>query len=276
MAMGWSAASICIVLILFHSNSARWVEERELRNSLFWAREFLGKEPQLSDKLAIFVLGDTSAAAIEGIDLPLQEWAYLFRSLERQGVRDVLIDKIFSFESPQASTAFVREMKKMKRPPVTGAFVSPQEIPGRFSIPSDHPSISFRSPLVTESTVTTAPIYGPSRAVLDVLHRPGLINSETGTVPLFVMKGSASGIPFAPALLAESLAIGADGLHLNGIRVPEISPGRVFVNFLSPKTLKNRKHTLQSLREDLTKKAGSASVRPGSTVLILTAYYTGG
>lgn len=276
MFLSWGAASICIVLILFQSNRAPWLEEAYLRSGLFKFREIVGREPKLSDDLAIFVLGDTSAAAIQGTDLPMNEWAYLFRSLERQGVRDVLVDKIFSFDSASSNPGFLKEMRKLKRAPITGAFSSQYEIPGRFSIPSDHRALSLGQISFAEEQRSTSPIYGPTKTLLEVLDRPGLVNYENGTVPLMVVKSQTAGIPFAAAYLAESRSFSPKGLVLNGVTVPQISPGKVLVNFLSPKALKNKKYSLQALREDLQTKAASQKVRPGSTALLLTAFYTGG
>lgn len=273
----WGVASLTIALILFQSFSAHWSEAPEWRGALFRLREWSGQEPPLADNLVVYVLGDTSVAALHSTDLSLSEWAGLFRSLERHGARDVLVDKIFSFDSaPQPVTDFVREMKKVKRPPVTGAFLSDREIPARPMIPTDHRALALGRSYRPEAGFSVQPIYGAASSLSESLYRPGLLNYKAGTVPLMVLKGPVSGIPFAAALLAESRLFDGDGLRLNGMRVPEISPGRVLVNFLSPHQLKDKKYSLQSLRESLAQGKPPTALKPGSTVVILTAYYAGG
>ncbi|MFK7827021.1 MAG: ATP-binding protein [Oligoflexales bacterium] len=109
----------------FHYNIATNIE--------FKLKDLLGKTPNLHKKIKILSLGDQSVSLLNRSHLFLHEWAHILEAISKQQPSKIMIDKIFGVANlaKQAKQIGIEKISSIDTPIVTGAFLSPGEIPKR-------------------------------------------------------------------------------------------------------------------------------------------------
>lgn len=240
----------------------------------------LVRGPGLDPRIKGFAYDDRTVAKMKGVDIPLADWAKVFKTLQKAGARGVLIDKIFDAPyTPEEIAAFRAEMHGVEIPIVSIAFLAAQAIPFRNEIRADR--VSFKGTLPSEREARLAPrgnyrIYGASDDVLGDFAAAGFGNYDgDGRFRGFVNLGDNRLVPHAVFAFLAAVRVSGFDLSDSLRQMPVQSDSTTLINLDRRDVYLSAMRSFLPLVERARLDVPITTVVPGDLAVIITGIYTG-
>ncbi len=279
------------VLGLSYSSLGRQLHELNDR-VLFLARDAMGFQPELSERLKILVVDDRTVAKLSAATLQPTQWGNLLSAIDRRRPQAILIDQLFSVTNaaPGRDNVLRKEaqrIRSLRSRIVAGAFTADHQIRERESLTlgQEQRGLGFRDrrPPTASDLDSLLPelgmkarAYGPSERWIKAFSGVGNIEYDgSGRAAPLTPVASGAVLPHFGLTFADLLAIDADGVRWGDQSIALDRAGRMLINFIAPKRLHERAISLQSLLLDAESDIALRGIRRGDVVLIVPAYFTG-
>lgn len=286
------AVWIAIALIVNYSGLGRYLEDRLARPADFHLREWLGQSPQVSDKLKLFSIDDSTFAQMGSWVLSIDEYSRLLATIAERKPRAIFIDAMLSklIDPNGALTEASQRIANITVPIVTGSYVTAKPIRFREPLDTSNPNLynlavmlgrqpgdpvaSWELPPLVDKQNWYA--YGPSPELRPIFRQVGhFLYDGFGKIAPLLRIGTETVIPHLTLLLAQDRHIQEQRLWLDGRSLPIDSEGMLTVNFVPPDRFRGQNRSLKGLLQRSQLGQSTDVIQAGDVVLILPQMYTG-
>lgn len=287
----WSA----FFLLICRSDVGHYLDSRISRPVDFRVRDYLGRSPELSDKLKIYSIDDTTFAKLGSWVLRMEQWSKVLSTLAANEPRAIFIDAMFSSvdglqgDDIRASIDEIAAITKGGTPIYVGSFVTPTRIRYRDPLPLDRPEYSLgamlgKAPGDAFAEHELPPMgsrsdwvaYGPSPDMRAAIAGVGHFSYGGGsTIAPLLRLGNDAVLPHLTLFLAKERKILDGKLVADGVTVPVDAQGNLTVNFMPPEDLYNVHKSMRGLLKVAENGETLKKVNKGDVILILPLMYTG-
>jgi class 3 adenylate cyclase len=269
-----------LALAVWAIPSARHVEDELARRIEFNVREGLGKSPTLDERIKIFAYDDAAAAAEYSQEsISLQDWALTIKSIAANKPERIVFDKIFTFPGhDDAENAFFTKTVTETGVNVFAAMFSVQhDIAGRPTLAREKTCYSSGDAVPWKNLVSSNwRFFGPDkqleRAFTDIGH---IQISEQSRYPLGFFKNNGQCVPFLAAVATQNYRFEGNGIIIGNQRITPDANGEMQPNLTRRENYYKRTFSLKPVFALARANAPVPVVKPGDTVIVLPAMYTG-
>ncbi len=254
---------------------------------LYRIRHTLGKTPPVSPKLKILALDDQSVSYLKRNELRLEDLAILLQNIARQKPRVILLDRLFSISPSEDEWPALEKMRQIKEVPIySGAWINAATIKSRtplvLPLAEYGPDRWLEQGTAWESVRQrfrnqSGKVYGYEQAYAGAFTGVGHLRIEKGGgVQPFMLYDEQLLLPHMTLYAAHTIKF-ADGLLINGQKVPLRDDGTVYINH-RPGYLFYEAENMRSLRYALERaRKGQAEqwIQADDVVVILFDFFTG-
>lgn len=278
-----SLIGILAIQALTFTPIAKFIDQKVFHPLAFVVREKI-RPQKLDPRIKIFTFDNRTAAFLKALDIPLETWGLVIKSIGAKPNVKILISKLF--DSPYTETeikSFSELMSKEKTPTVIQAFTYPGEISYRYPI-SDETLKSNEQKIFAAAQISkffekqaiTGKVYGASLDILKSFFAFGHneYRGDHRQAPLINMAGKGL-IPHIALAAMDSLKIDGKNLIVSDRNVSLSSDGKILINFFPKDTYQKASYSLLAVIERAKRSQDISIVNPGDYVLLLPAMYTG-
>lgn len=282
-----AAALLWALAMVFVESSAvgRYIETRLIHPILFHSREWLGLSPPLSERLKIFALDDSSFSYLGGPRLDTKDLYLLIENISQQNPHAIIIDGLLS-DSPQGDLSYLEQLKEIKTPVFTGAYLSQKAIEFRHPLNLNLAVFQLGHYLDSSLHLEESPdvfdnrynyhAYGHAHELEGIFAGQGHITyHEEGSISPFYRLHDDIVLPHISMYAADHLIIDRRGIWANDKQIPVSRRGLVPINYRPPQTFYEKIRPLRSAIELARKGQLDHKIQNGDIVLILLAFATG-
>jgi class 3 adenylate cyclase len=264
------------VAALHESNLRDSIENYTARYLESYARRSAGLAPATTSSLKVLSFDDTMMAWYGDSELSRKDWAILFDALKAQGVKNIVVDKIFGLAprgEGEGEDPLIQSLKD-GAPVIAASFFSENAIkgrapltprPGRVQLSADADWVPYREKRA---------FYGPNKDYEPFFPQIGhIVYSGNGYIEPVHKLSPDIAIAHSGMMIAKDIVADKNGLSLDGQRVPLDRHHRLLVNLPDIAKVPN-----YSLKGPLAlARAGKRIpvIDTGDTVVILPLMFTG-
>ena len=248
---------IAVCLILSWSGAGRFFERHLEEPILFNARNFIGKLPSLNKEMTVLQFDEATLSSLERPYLTPKEWYSLLSSLEKSGVKTILIDKVF-YDLPRKASAeyYLDKISSLSVPIATALLTSQERLGYRVEFAregKDLPLISWKNSNNSSQSLAKTwmeePtsfqtgekfVYGPNPLYLDLKTFKYLGHLYTPDFDLFapiISLKNGLQIPHLALWAAKERTLVDHDVILDGVSLPVTKEGVIYNNLLHPKQI---------------------------------------
>ncbi len=267
--------SIFLVTSLWLSGLIQSTVDKSIRPLEFKLRDKLGYSPDLSPAIKVFSFDDSTLRSIQDNDLEFSKWVDIFDVLDNSNPKLIMVDKTFAIAKGKFnSTKLSTKVLSFDAPIAAGLYLSGKKLHSQDPLDIYKQSADINEG-VESLPLKEAFVNGPDSRIVKVFKKLGHIMYEgDGMVDLFWRYSKQSAIPHWSLMSSNSYSIDGESVVINGQRISTDS-GRIFVNFIDPKILKNKIYSLQTLANLAESKSTKPLFGPEKYIVILPAMFTG-
>lgn len=282
----------CVLLTaVFRTELGAYLEARLALPVDFWARELLHESPEVSSKLKLYAVDDSTFAKLGTWVLSLEDWSKILKALAANKPRAIFIDAMFSRADDLKGDLAVTidALKTIGVPVVVGSFVTRQEIRYREPLELARARYDLASMLGAPAgsrfnEAELPPLvdargwyaYGAAPELQPVFAASGhILYGGNGKLPPLVRLTDDEVLPHISHFLAKDRRIERGHLILDGMTVPIDALGQVTVNFPPLNRFYERSKSMKGLLQLARDGRPSKLVEEGDVVLIIPHMYTG-
>lgn len=283
---------IVLALAIKYSELGNYLEDRLARPADFRVREWLGRSPDLSPRLKLFSIDDSTFSQMGSWVLSINEYSKLLKVIADRKPRAIFIDAMLSkLVDPEGALGEASErFAGLGVPVITGSYVTGKAIRYREPLDTGNPELYSlavmlgREPKDPIAAWELPPIverrnwyaYGPARELQPLLRNVGhFLYDGFGKVAPLVWLDADKVVPHLTLLLANERKIQGSRLWLDGKSVPVDGQGMVAVNFIPPVHFRGQNRSVKGLLQRAELGQSTDVVQEGDVVLILPQMYTG-
>ncbi len=282
---------IAILIGLQESPVGAYLESRLARPFDFRVRSLLGRSVEISDKLKIYAVDDSTVGQIGESMLTLEKWSELIRLIVRNRPSAIFIDQMFTLAVDKSGT-FRAALDYARASGVdigVGAYFTPKPIKYRDMLESDRPEYSLAKLLGNEVSSNLSedhlpPLldrrewfgYGPANVLRPSLSYIGhIIYNDDGLIAPLARLNNTSALGHLSIYAAKDRKIQDGKLYLDKSLVPLNQAGNVVVNMPHPAHIYSKTRSVQGLVRLVEEGRPSSVIQPGDVVLMLPLMFTG-
>lgn len=278
------------LIATFRSEAGSYLDARLALPIAFRAREALGKSPEISSKLKLYAIDDSTFAKLGTWVLTLEDWAKVLTTLAANQPRAIFIDAMFSrADDLQGDLAQTTDaLKALGVPVIVGAFATPQAIRYREALDLKKPAYDLSAwlgaPGLPFAEGDLPPqvdnrgwyAYGAAPELQSVFRHIGhFLYAGGGTVAPFLRLNDREVLPHLSLFLAQTRKMERGHLLLDDTVVPINDQGQLTVNFAPPARFYEKNKSMKGLIQLARDGKPSKLVEKGDVVLILPHMYSG-
>ncbi len=279
-----------VLVFAFRSELGSYLDSRIAHPLMFRIREFVGKSPEISPKLKLYSIDDSTFAKIGTWVLSLEEWARVFKTLAANKPRAIFVDAMFSRADDLTGDLdqTIDVLKSLDVPVIVGSFVTPAPIRYREALDLTRPSYQLSGmlgspggkfaeselPAMTDDRGWYA--YGAAKELQPVFGDIGhFLYSGSGQIQPFLRMADDQAIAHLSLYLAKERKIERGHLYLDGHLVPIDNHGMLTVNFPMPSKFSEKNKSMKGLIQLARDGKPSKLIEEGDVVLIIPQMFTG-
>lgn len=277
-------AMLANIVLLFNFSD----DEREFN---FRARAHLEMEPELDDRIKIFVMDDTSVARYGRPTLLVEQWADILQKISARQPKAIIVAKLFTLvdsKSPESRKMAIETIEGIDTPIVTFGFVAKQ-IKGRQPITLNPKTYGIENFLrknsdgeveisgddlrFSELPFKKPKVYAASPDLSNAFDKIGHFTYQSesnGLVNLLYRLGKDQIFPHFIFMAGFDWSLGTDGLTVDGKMVPVGDRFRIPLNYSKRKAYFKRARSLFR-----SQGKGFNQVEKGDYVYLVLRFYTG-
>jgi class 3 adenylate cyclase len=291
----WFAVASLVWLALIigtqESPVGAYFESRFARPIDFRVRHMLGKSVQISDRIKIYAVDDSTVGQVGSTMLTLDKWAELINLIVRNRPSAIFIDQMFTLAVDQSGKfrAALDQARANEVDVGVGAFFTPFPIKYREKLETDRVEYSLAKMLGKEvgaefSDDVLPPLtdrrswfgFGPANVLRPSLSYIGhLIYNDDGLVSPLVRLSQGSALGHMSIYAAKERKIVDGRFYLNGTLVPLNPEGQVVVNLPHPREIMSKTKSMLGLVNLAEEGRPSSLIQPGDVVILLPLMFTG-
>ncbi len=261
---------------------------------LYRAREWLGRGPELSQKMRVVLFDDAAMAWLGAAEPSLVQWSSVLDAISARKPAAIIVNKVFG-ALPAGGTAddaknFVKILKEIRErdrvPVVAGAYFLTTDNKYRAkisatSVPSLSPvawGLDPSIPLATQLSTLGMPsqnrsgdfLYGPHPELLPAFSGVGAVNYQSNMMVPLVFRGPGNSlVPHLVLAGFSSRTIGDGFLFINGAKVSLNHSGEMLPDIITTAKISRSAVSLKHFLDPASRVlAAKKSVFPGDTVFI--------
>ena len=291
-------AGICIglwvlALQLFQgSQFAKDIETSLTAPSLFSLRDAWGNSPQVSDKIKVYGVDDSTVSWLNSPFLSTDQWVQLIRLIDRRKPKAIIIDSLFSIANDSYNKYSLKGLGVVTTPIYVGSFSTPRKIPYRPAISLNRTSFQLNRYIYESEQYTPSPkgeylqnlriykskdkfLYGPDPAFRRYFKNIGqiLYYGDGRFIPFLKMNNRVA-IPHLMLQIDDSAKFYQGQLYVNQSKLSTYKDGTAPINFSSMNHYMGKTKALRVLL-DKNKNQSIQSIQEGDYVYIMPSFYTG-
>lgn len=282
---------IAVVIGMQESPVGAYFESRLARPFDFRVRHMFGKSVQITDRLKVYAVDDSTVGQVGATMLTLDKWAEVLNLIVGNRPAAVFIDQMFTLAVDQ-SGKFRAALDHARANGVdvgVGAFFTPFPIKYREKLEYDRGEYSLAKMLGQEggSVVSDDLLpsladrrswfgFGPANVLRPSLSYIGhLIYADDGLVAPLVRLSQDAALGHMSIYAAKERKIVDGRFYLNNHLVPLNDDGQVVVNLPHPQQIAAKTKSMLGLVQRAEEGRPSSIIQPGDVVILLPLMFTG-
>jgi class 3 adenylate cyclase len=275
-----SLLAVAFAMAIWAIPEARHVEDELARRVEFNVRESVGKSPKIDERIKIFAYDDAAAAMDYSQEsISLQDWALAIKSLAANNPDRIVFDKMFTFPSrTEAENVFFTKTVKETGVDVFAAmFPTQHDIAGRPSLAREKSCFPSGSKVPWKNLLSPNwRFFGPDKQLEQAFTGLGHIQiSDQSRYPLGYFKTNGECLPFLAAVATQNYRFEEDGIIIGTQKITADPNGEMQPNLTKRENYYKRTYSLKSVFALARGESPVPVVKPGDTVIVLPAMYTG-
>ncbi len=278
------------LIFVFRSEAGAYLDARLALPIDFRVREAIHRTPEVSPKLKLYAIDDSTFAKLGTWVLPLEDWAKVLTTLAANEPRAIFIDAMFSRADDLQGDLdkTTSALRAIGVPVIVGSFVTPQPIRYREALDLKKPAYDLATMLgapggrFSESELPPQVdnrgwyAYGAAPELQSVFAHIGhFLYGGSGTIAPLLRLSDEAVLPHLSLYLAKERRIERGHLILDDVVVPIDNQGQLTVNFAPPARFYEKTKSMKGLIQLAREGKASKLVEKGDVVLILPHMYSG-